>query len=596
VDYYLHVSSANPAVVDSYAVESWRKYYIAPVDNNGTLRDALFYDEYYYELQFVNGEWGALPLGDDYFEYSAGNFAGLLGDALLTPTADLARPRTSIPKAAQHIPSGVVPYPYNVQFTETTSLKAALTDAAKRLEDVKEEAEDNAVTDGPALEVPPAVNAEIADDVPHRPAEVAEEPVSPRDVEQKPRMIHGMTHVQYMEKVVIPLMARQQKLKERLARLSGPSFRGPYSHYANLGSSEARWAKQRQKITEELERVEGFLKMHYANMGVNGPVEALGDYSEMKIGQKMLLALGKAVDDGHVTGAAAHKINEMLKPENISAAAAMMGAVMVGVAAAHATPVGWAADGIAVAFTAGAAGQLAANLYETYLEVDGADFENEMDVAAARVGKLIAEDGGDFLLDLVLKGIGKGGGKFVGKLGQRVFAGLNPLGNNGLFQFLGDPKLAGAFEGTFKKLIAFTVKDGKIRGYFANHDRDLTPEEFKAFLKMLTKEEIDELKNEYPELFSGARTPDSDSAKHPGHTQDRFPPDDAYPLTQVGDTTIRPSVASRFGLSSEKLHRALKAIRNEYNLGNAFHGRLYSNGDYVDPDTGRVIGNIKDYT
>ena len=41
--------------------------------------------------------------------------------------------------------------------------------------------------------------------------------------------------------------------------------------------------------------------------------------------------------------------------------------------------------------------------------------------------------------------------------------------------------------------------------------------------------------------------------------------------------------------------RALEALKRAEGLPNNHHGQIHSNGNYVDPATGQVLGNLLDY-
>ena len=67
-------------------------------------------------------------------------------------------------------------------------------------------------------------------------------------------------------------------------------------------------------------------------------------------------------------------------------------------------------------------------------------------------------------------------------------------------------------------------------------------------------------------------------------------------LIQYGDHTIRQSTLDNLGVAREDMHNALRLIREENGLPNSFHGNIAANGNYIDPATGRVLGNIYHYT
>lgn len=65
---------------------------------------------------------------------------------------------------------------------------------------------------------------------------------------------------------------------------------------------------------------------------------------------------------------------------------------------------------------------------------------------------------------------------------------------------------------------------------------------------------------------------------------------------QTGGNKIRPSTASELGFENPRdCGRALEALKKDLGLRNDHHGTIMSNGDYVDPQSGEVLGNIHDY-
>jgi hypothetical protein len=66
-------------------------------------------------------------------------------------------------------------------------------------------------------------------------------------------------------------------------------------------------------------------------------------------------------------------------------------------------------------------------------------------------------------------------------------------------------------------------------------------------------------------------------------------------ILQYGDHTIKQSTLDRLGVTREDMHKALQLIRKENRLSNSFHGNIAENGNYIDPATGRILGNIYHY-
>jgi YD repeat-containing protein len=67
-------------------------------------------------------------------------------------------------------------------------------------------------------------------------------------------------------------------------------------------------------------------------------------------------------------------------------------------------------------------------------------------------------------------------------------------------------------------------------------------------------------------------------------------------VLQSGERTISPSTARALGMERSEVGRALEALKRGEGLPNNFHGNILSNGDYVHPDTGDVLGNLFDYS
>jgi RHS repeat-associated protein len=64
---------------------------------------------------------------------------------------------------------------------------------------------------------------------------------------------------------------------------------------------------------------------------------------------------------------------------------------------------------------------------------------------------------------------------------------------------------------------------------------------------------------------------------------------------QTGGNTISKSTAEDLELPRREAGRAMEALKKDYGLPNNFHGKIMSNGDLVNPQTGETIGNLFDY-
>jgi hypothetical protein len=65
---------------------------------------------------------------------------------------------------------------------------------------------------------------------------------------------------------------------------------------------------------------------------------------------------------------------------------------------------------------------------------------------------------------------------------------------------------------------------------------------------------------------------------------------------QIGGNTINNQTARALGFSDRREEgRALEALKKDNKLAPSHHGKIMSNGDYVDGHTGEVLGDILDY-
>ena len=59
--------------------------------------------------------------------------------------------------------------------------------------------------------------------------------------------------------------------------------------------------------------------------------------------------------------------------------------------------------------------------------------------------------------------------------------------------------------------------------------------------------------------------------------------------------TLSNRTLQGLGLNREKARRALEDLKEANNLGNSFHGQILQDGDFIDPHTREIFGNIYDY-
>jgi len=73
------------------------------------------------------------------------------------------------------------------------------------------------------------------------------------------------------------------------------------------------------------------------------------------------------------------------------------------------------------------------------------------------------------------------------------------------------------------------------------------------------------------------------------------PMENARPL-QTGGNKINNATAKALGLEKREAGRALESLKKDLGIPNNHHGKIMSNGDYVDSHTGETLGNIYDHT
>jgi hypothetical protein len=66
-------------------------------------------------------------------------------------------------------------------------------------------------------------------------------------------------------------------------------------------------------------------------------------------------------------------------------------------------------------------------------------------------------------------------------------------------------------------------------------------------------------------------------------------------VLQSGGNTISRATAKALGLTKEQANRAMHAMKPAEGIPARMVGKIMDNGDYVDPHTGEVLGNLYDY-
>lgn len=81
----------------------------------------------------------------------------------------------------------------------------------------------------------------------------------------------------------------------------------------------------------------------------------------------------------------------------------------------------------------------------------------------------------------------------------------------------------------------------------------------------------------------------------PGFWADEFGSMPALRTLQTGGHTINQSTAKALGMRRGQVKSGVEAIKVDNGLTNNFHGKIMSDGSYINPHTGRTLGNIKHY-
>jgi RHS repeat-associated protein len=66
-------------------------------------------------------------------------------------------------------------------------------------------------------------------------------------------------------------------------------------------------------------------------------------------------------------------------------------------------------------------------------------------------------------------------------------------------------------------------------------------------------------------------------------------------VLQSGGQSLKPSTLRALKLSKEQGRNAIHALKSDIGLPNNFHGKIMGNGDYLNPSTGKWLGNLFDY-
>ncbi|MEZ4909951.1 MAG: hypothetical protein R2774_03715 [Saprospiraceae bacterium] len=66
-------------------------------------------------------------------------------------------------------------------------------------------------------------------------------------------------------------------------------------------------------------------------------------------------------------------------------------------------------------------------------------------------------------------------------------------------------------------------------------------------------------------------------------------------VLQVGGQALKTNTLKTLNITKEQGRNAIHALKFEHGLGNSFHGKILSNGDYIHPSTGEYIDNLFNY-
>ena len=67
-------------------------------------------------------------------------------------------------------------------------------------------------------------------------------------------------------------------------------------------------------------------------------------------------------------------------------------------------------------------------------------------------------------------------------------------------------------------------------------------------------------------------------------------------VLQSGGQALKPSTLKALNFTKEQGRNAIHGLKKELGLPNNFHGKVMGNGDYLHPSTGKLLGNLLDYT
>jgi RHS repeat-associated protein len=70
---------------------------------------------------------------------------------------------------------------------------------------------------------------------------------------------------------------------------------------------------------------------------------------------------------------------------------------------------------------------------------------------------------------------------------------------------------------------------------------------------------------------------------------------DDYKVLQTGGHTLTKDTLAGLKLTQNEAHLALNRFKQHYHLRNDFHGIIMNNGDILDPNTRKVIGNLYEF-
>ncbi|QDU15103.1 hypothetical protein CA11_29230 [Gimesia maris] len=155
------------------------------------------------------------------------------------------------------------------------------------------------------------------------------------------------------------------------------------------------------KLEKELAIAEAEAQRFRDILHIGVPRESLGPYAEMELPDKFAILIEKAWQEGYFGDKLSEDIKALQDPQTIIALAEALAVFGGAYAAAHYFPGTYIADAIIITATAGEAGQVLADIYEAYLEVQGITHESDLEPAAKKLAELIVEASESGVLSIV---------------------------------------------------------------------------------------------------------------------------------------------------------------------------------------------------